>query len=357
LEGYRLRVGERHVSGIRACKFDVEIDEGATEQHHGHEHRSYGEIRSMIDGSRLADAVKRRSLDVFQRLAEAEGKVHGVAADDVTFHEVGAVDSIVDIVGTAIGFTELGVERVYVSALPLGSGTVPSRHGTLPVPAPATVELLRGFPVRIGDGTSELVTPTGAAIVSAFATPGEPLPSLKIDAIGYGAGSRTLPDRPNLLRLVLGTVMPDAHVDEMVVIESNIDDSNPEIYEHVIDELLAAGARDVWLTPVQMKKNRPGVVLRVLGEPAARDLLSSIVLRETSAIGVRYFPVRRQVLEREVIAVDTEFGRVDVKRSRTPDGTVNLAPEYESCRLAARRHKVALKSVYVAALAAARALG
>jgi uncharacterized protein (DUF111 family) len=227
----------------------------------------------------------------------------------------------------------------------------------LPVPAPATVELLRGFPVRIGDGAGELVTPTGAAIVAAFATPGEPLPPLRVDAIGYGAGSRTLPDRPNLLRLVLGSVASPLHADEMVVIETNIDDSNPEIYEHVIDELLAAGARDVWLTPIQMKKNRPGVLLRVLGEPAARELLASIVLRETSAIGVRFFPVERRVLEREVLRVETEFGVIDVKRSRAPDGSINLAPEYESCRLAARRHKVALKSVYLAAVAAASSLG
>lgn len=311
----------------------------------------------MIEASRLAGAVQRRSLDVFHCLAEAEGKVHGIAADEVTFHEVGAVDSIVDIVGSAIGFAELGVERVYVSALPLGSGTVPSRHGVLPVPAPATAELLRGFPVRVGDGIGELVTPTGAAIVAAFATPGEALPPLRIDAVGYGAGSRTLPDRPNLLRLVLGSAAPAAHADEMVVIESNIDDSNPEIYEHVIDELLAAGARDVWLTPIQMKKNRPAVTLSVLGEPAARELLSSIVLRETSAIGVRFFSVERRLLEREVLSVETEFGRVEVKRSRAPDGSINLAPEYESCRRAARQYKVALKSVYLAAVAAARSLG
>lgn len=365
LGDYQLRVSERKVSGIRACKFDVEIAPHAASAHgggphahagHDHGHRSFREIRSMIAASGLAGTVQRRSLDVFQRLAEAEAKVHGVEADDVTFHELGAVDSIVDIVGTAVGFAELGVEAVYVSALPLGSGTVPSRHGVLPVPAPATVELLRGFPVRVGDGEGELVTPTGAAIVSAFAAPGEPLPALRVEAVGYGAGSRVLSDRPNLLRLLLGTAAPSAHSDEMVVIETNIDDQSPEIYEHVFDELFAAGARDVWLTPVQMKKNRPGVVLGVLGEPSARAFLASVVLRETSAIGVRYYAVRRQVLEREVLAVDTEFGRVEVKRSRAPDGSLNLAPEYESCRRAAREHNVALKSVYLAALAAASAL-
>jgi pyridinium-3,5-bisthiocarboxylic acid mononucleotide nickel chelatase len=364
LGAVRLRSTVREVSGIRACKFDVDVGAnvdagqgGGPHEHEpyggGHEHRSFREIRSMIEESRLAPEVRRRAVEIFRRLAVAEGKVHGVAEDDVTFHEVGAVDSIVDIVGTAIGFVELGVERVYVSTLPLGSGTVPSRHGTLPVPAPATVELLRGFPVRLGDGGCELVTPTGAAIVSTFATAGEPAPPLRVEAVGYGAGSRTLTDRPNLLRLLLGRIASEVSRDEMIVIETNIDDSSPEIYEHVIDELLAAGARDVWLTPVQMKKNRPGVVLHVLGEPGARELLASIVLSETSAIGVRFFPVERRVLRREQLSVETEFGSVQVKRSYAPDGSLNMAPEYESCRAVARERGVPLKSVYQAAVAAA----
>ena len=355
LGGFQLRVETREVNGIQACKVDVVLEHEHHGGHdHGHGHRAFRDIRAMIEESSLAPAVARRALAIFTRLAEAEGRVHGMAPEDVVFHEVGAVDSIVDVVATAVGLEELGVEHAYVASLPLGSGIVKSQHGPIPVPAPATAELLRGFPVRIGDGEGEMVTPTGAAIVAALATPGEPLPPLCIEAIGYGAGSRMLSDRPNVLRLVLGQAAAATVRDEMVVIETNIDDANPEIYEYVIEQLLGAGARDVWLTPAQMKKNRPGVVLHVLAEPAARDALASIVLRETTAIGVRFFPVERLTLRREVAPVDTEFGRVEVKRSIAPDGNLNLAPEYESCRRVARERGVPLKSVYEAALAAAR---
>ncbi len=362
VHGYRLRVSERQVNGIRACKFDVDLEAEHThadphEAHDHHTHRRYRDIRAMIESSPLNARARELALAIFTRLAEAEGRVHAVATEDVAFHEVGAVDSIVDIFGTAIALAELGVERVYASALPLGSGTIRSQHGVIPIPAPATVELLKGFPVRIGDGTGEMVTPTGAAIVAALAVPGAALPPLQIEAIGYGAGTRTMPDRPNLLRLVLGRAASPWQSDDMIVIETNIDDSSPEIYDYAMEQLFAAGARDVWLTPVQMKKNRPGTMLRVLAEPALRDALAAVVLRETSAIGVRFFPVQRLVLAREQITVTTEFGPVPVKRSVTPDGTVNLAPEYDACRELARRHGVPLKIVYQATLAAARQRG
>lgn len=353
LGGCELKAEKRHVHGIEAWKFDV------VEPHHPghhHEHRAFRDIRTMLDAASLSPAVRDRSLAIFSRMAEAEGTVHGVSPELVTFHEVGAVDSIVDIVCCAVGLSELAVDAVYVSPLPLGSGTVSSQHGVIPVPGPATLELLRGFPVRPGDGTSELVTPTGAAIVSALATPGEPVPSMRVEAIGYGAGTRVLADRPNMLRLLLGTRASDAVSDEMVLIETNIDDANPEHYEYVMERLLEAGARDVWLTPVQMKKNRPGVQLSVLGEPAARAVLAGIVLSETSAIGVRFVPVARQILVRESVTVETEFGGVEVKISHAPDGSANLAPEYESCKRLARQRGVPLKIVYQAALAAARAL-
>jgi uncharacterized protein (TIGR00299 family) protein len=299
--------------------------------------------------------VRDTALAVFARLAEAEGRVHGVAPDAVTFHEVGALDSIVDIVGTAIGLAALDVETVYVSSLPLGSGTVISQHGTIPVPAPATVELLRGFPVRIGDGAGELVTPTGAAIVATLARAGEPLPPMAIAAVGYGAGSRTLADRPNLLRLLLGHASAAAVAgDELIEIAANIDDSSPELYEHAMEQLFAAGARDVWLAPAQMKKNRPGTVLHVLAEPVARNALAAIVLRETSAIGLRFHAVQRLILPREQITVGTEYGAVQVKIAHAGDGTVNVAPEYDDCRRVARERGVPLKVVYQAAIAAAR---
>jgi uncharacterized protein (TIGR00299 family) protein len=244
---------------------------------------------------------------------------------------------------------------LFVSILPMGSGTVHSQHGTLPVPAPATVELLRGFPVRLGDGQGELVTPTGAAIVAALAEAGTVPPPMSIEAVGYGAGTRDLPDRPNLLRAILGKEARPCLQDEMTVVETNIDDSSPEIYDYVMERLFEAGARDVWLTPIQMKKNRPGTLLRVLSEPGTAQAMASIILRETSAIGVRLFEVRRLALEREQLTVSTRFGPVAVKRSISLDGSFNLAPEYEDCKRLARQHSAPLKTVYDAALAAALA--
>lgn len=354
LRGYAIRAADKLVHGIRACKFDVDVEEHG----HAHSHRAYADIRAMIAASALQPRVRETALAIFARLADAEARVHGVAVDAVTFHEVGAVDSIVDIVGSAIGLAALDVETVSVSALPLGSGTVASQHGVIPIPAPATVELLRGFPVRVGDGAGELVTPTGAAIVSTLARPGAALPPMRIDAVGYGAGTRTLADRPNLLRLLLGhTTALAAGGDELVEIATNIDDSSPEIYEHVMEQLFAAGARDVWLVPAQMKKNRPGTVLHVLVEPAAREALAALVLRETSAIGLRFHAVQRLVLPREQITIGTEYGAVLVKIARSGDGTVNVAPEYDDCRRIARERGVPLKVVYQAAIAAARPAG
>jgi len=363
VDGYELRVGERETHGIRARKFDVVLSDAshaavsaaAHADAHRHAHRSFADICALLEHCALPAAIRARALAIFSVLAEAEGQVHGVPPDAVTFHEVGAIDSIVDIVATAIGIEELGVEHAYVSALPLGSGTVRSQHGYLPVPAPATAQILRGFPVRLGDGAGEMVTPTGAAIVAALGRAGEPLPALSIERIGYGAGTRVSPDRPNVLRLLLARTVEPAPVEEMVLLETNIDDSNPEIYEFVFEQLFAAGARDVWLTPVIMKKGRPGAVLAVLGDAALCDTLAALVLRETSALGVRFREVRRMVSPREEIHVETEYGGIAVKIARAPDGTLNAAPEYESCRARAREHDVALKLVYRAALAAAHA--
>jgi uncharacterized protein (TIGR00299 family) protein len=307
----------------------------------------------MIDGSALASPVKATALAIFGRLAEAEGTVHGVAPESVTFHEVGAVDSIVDIVGTAIGLAALDVGRVYVSPLPLGGGLVRSQHGVIPVPGPATAELLKGFPVRVGDGDSELVTPTGAAIVATLARPGEPVPSFEIEAVGYGAGTRTLADRPNLLRLLLGRASGSTTGDEVIEIAATIDDANPELYAHALDAVFAAGARDAWLVPALMKKQRPGVVLHALADAATREAVAAAILRETTAIGLRFHSAQRIVLPREVITVQTAFGAVRIKVATAPDGTRNVAPEYEDCRRIAAERGVALKVVYQAAIAAA----
>ncbi len=341
-------------AGIAATKFQVRVHgrhPDAPHTPHGG-HRSYAAIRDLLAGSALDPPVRERALAIFARLAGAEGRVHGVPTEDVQFHEVGALDAIVDVVGAALGFTHLGVDAIHVAPLPLGSGIVQAAHGPLPVPGPAVLALLAGWPVRPRDGEGELVTPTGAAIVAALGRP-DPAPAFRLAAVGYGAGDRTLADRPNLLRILVGDVLAEAATDEVVVLEATIDDSSPQLYEHVLERLLAAGARDAFLEPVVMKKSRPGVTLRVLCAPDDRDRLAAIVFAETSTIGLRWSSARRVVLPREERRVETPWGQVRVKVARAPDGTVNLAPEYDDCRALALAAGVPLKVIHRAALAAA----
>jgi len=345
LTGYRISRTKREYSGIRATKFEVEVNQPLEE-------RSFRAIARLLRESELLPGVKETALRVFTVLAEAEGRVHGVAPGAVHFHEVGAIDSIVDIVGTAFGLHTLGIEKVFASALPMGKGLVPSRHGVLPVPAPATIELLKGLLIRLEDGNAEMVTPTGAAILAALAQQGAP-PSLRLSAVGYGAGERTLLDRPNLLRVLVGDAVAIPREEQLVVLETNIDDLNPELYEHVIERLFAAGARDVSLTPIQMKKNRPGVLLWVLGEVTEREKLSAILFAETSTLGIRSYLVTRVALRREIKEVVTPYGKVRVKLAHAPNGSVNVAPEYEDCKRLARDKDVPLKLVYAAAIRAA----
>lgn len=321
---------------------------------HHHPHRAWSDIREQLRASRLEPAVRERALAIFGRLAEAEAHVHGTAVEAVTFHEVGAIDALVDVVAAAAGFVELGIERVHVSTLPLGGGFVHTAHGRLPVPGPAVVELLRGWPVRTGDGETELVTPTGAAIVAALGTAG-PAPEFRAERTGYGAGQRTLADRPNVLRMIVGETGAVSGSDTVVVLEASIDDLNPQIYEHVLERLITAGARDAFLAPLVMKKSRPGTLLRVLADPADRDRLAGIVFAETSTIGLRFSTWQRLVLPREERVVETRYGPVRVKIAHAPDGTINISPEYEECRRLALVHAVPLKLVQQEALAAAMA--
>ena len=339
-------------SGIAATKFHVRIRGHRPEAAgHDHAHRPYADIRALLGASALPARVKESALSIFRRLAEAEGRVHGVEPDAVEFHEVGALDAIVDVVGAALGLAHLGVEAVYTKPLPLGQGRVETAHGPLPVPAPAVVELLRGRPVRVEDGTAELVTPTGAAIVAALAER-RAAPEMRIEAVGYGAGDRVLPDRPNLLRVLVGEPHVPAGADEVVVLEATIDDLAPHIFEHVLERLLAAGARDAFLVPVIMKKSRPATMLRVLAAPPDRDRLAAIVFAETSTIGLRYTTWSRMVLPREERSVETPYGPVRVKVAHAPDGTVNVAPEIDDCRRVAVERGVPLKLVHQAAVAA-----
>ncbi len=345
LDGYTVHQSERVQSGIHAVKFDVEV---TTKQHE----RSFHSIAEMLNASTLSMVVKTTALKIFTRLAEAEAHVHNTSIEEVHFHEVGAVDSILDIVGAAVGFEALGIQAMYTSPLPMGSGLVSSRHGTLPVPGPATAELVKGLPVRFEDGQSELVTPTGAAILAALAQP-QP-PSLSIAQVGYGAGERTLPDRPNVLRVCLGHSVPEIQHEQLLVLETNIDDLNPEWYEHVMEQLFTAGARDVFLSPIQMKKNRPGIFLWVLCDPKDQGQLSDIIFNETSTLGVRAYPVDRLALRREQQEVQTEYGTVRVKIAYPPNGQVNVAPEYDDCKHLAQENNIPLKLVYEAAMRGAK---
>lgn len=336
---FRIRVGRKTVNGIRAVRFQIRA--GADQPR-----RSWAGIRRLIEGSRLSAEVKNRSIAVFSKLAEAEGKIHGISPEDVHFHEVGAVDSIVDIVAAAIGTCHLDVGTFACSAVPLGRGLTRSLHGVLPVPAPATLELLKGFPVEDAGLEAENVTPTGAAILSALVTEKGGAPAMRIEKTGYGAGTLEFPDRPNVLRIVLGEAEPALGRDRMLVMETHIDDMNPEIYDYVLDLLFAAGARDVTLSPVQMKKNRPGTLLRIVAEPELRDALAAIVLQETSTLGVRCYPVERLVLRRSTQKLKTRFGTLTVKVAEEPGGGKRATPEYDEARKVAASKKVPLKAVY-----------
>ncbi|MFZ5564256.1 MAG: nickel pincer cofactor biosynthesis protein LarC, partial [Thermodesulfobacteriota bacterium] len=295
-----------------------------------------------------AEQVKEIALAAFEKLATAEAVIHGVPVEKVHFHEVGGVDAIVDIVGAALCMAYLKVEKTAASPVPLGSGHVKCRHGVLPVPAPATVAILKGVPVYGGGVNCELVTPTGAAILTTLVKDFCPLPAMVMEKAGYGAGARELEAMPNVLRIIAGAFQPadmaDSHADLMM--ETCIDDMNPEIWGHVMERLFEAGARDVYLAPVHMKKNRPGILLCVLCDKARRETLAACILSETTSIGVRYYPVERIMLARRPVMVNTSFGPVQAKAVTLPNGSTRVAPEYEACRKIALERKVSILEVY-----------
>lgn len=347
LRGCRLSTRRKSVSGIEALKFEVDVLEPQPE-------RRLSDIRAIIEGAGIAPNIARDALRVFELLAEAEAEVHHTTPEDVHFHEVGAVDSIVDIVTAAWGFNQLGLGQVWVSTLPLGTGFAKSRHGIIPVPAPATVALLAGFPVRVNDGSSEMVTPTGAAVVKAFARPAPSPLQFEVERIGYGAGSKDFADRPNVLRLLIGRESAAFEFDELLEIVANIDDLNPQIYDHVCERLFGAGARDVTITSAIMKKARPGVILSVLLEPALREQIANVMFAETSTIGLRFHPISRLKLPRRTLSVETRFGPIRVKVSGVGSSPLTITPEYDDCHRAALTNEVPLKLVMDEARAAAK---
>jgi uncharacterized protein (TIGR00299 family) protein len=318
---------QRH--GIQAVSVQVQILDGKTS-------RNYSDIRELIENSPLSDTVKSTSLAIFKRLAEAEARVHNCTVDHVHFHEVGGIDALVDIVGSALGLDYLGVKNIAASPVPLGRGFVTCSHGKLPVPAPATLGILAGIPVYGTDIPHELVTPTGAAIIRSLTQRFEPLPEMVIARIGYGAGRRDLEDRPNLLRILLAAESkPDIDrdqklaEDQITIVETCIDDMNPEVFGYVMERLFEDGALDVYWIPVHMKKNRPGTMLQVLS-------------------GVRYYQSRRRLLGRDQLKIKTTFGVIPVKRIRDPRGNNRLVPEYEVCRQIALKKNLPLRVVYEA---------
>ena len=339
-DSYELSTSRTERLQMPALKFDVAV-------HDHHTHRHYAGIDAMIAKSGLSDQVREQSRMIFRTLAEAEATVHGVAIENVHFHEVGAIDSIVDIVATAVCLQYLQVQQIYASALPLGSGFVETAHGRLPIPAPATAELLKGLPLHGDCGSGERVTPTGAAILVALVSRFGQQPTMLLEKTGCGAGGKDFADCPNILRAFLGSnVEKTDHVDEVMVVEANIDDSTPEILGYAMERLLEEGALDVFFTPIQMKKNRPGVMVSFLCRRGQLERLSGLLLGETSAIGLRYYRADRIIMPRRVVEQQTEFGPVRFKQVMDADGKIlRAAPEYDDCRRIAREHGVPCRDV------------
>ena len=345
VSGFEIITKRVERQGIAAMHVEVKTKET-------HAHRHLHHIAAILEQSRLDQAIKDKSSAIFTRLAEAEAAVHNTTVERIHFHEVGAVDAIVDIVGAVAGLHLLGVEKIYVSPFSLGTGFTVCAHGTIPVPVPATVALLKGKPVRYTDIEAELVTPTGAAILSTLGDHFGKPPAMQFDAIGYGAGTRELPI-PNVLRLQLGELAAESEyaADTIAIIEANIDDMNPQFYEYVFEQLYATGALEVYITPVIMKKSRPGNVLTVLAPAELRQNMIDVLLKETTTIGVRWQEAQRAKAQREIQTVSTAFGQIRVKISRLGAEIVTIAPEYDDCQQAAREHPgVPLKRIYQAAL-------
>jgi uncharacterized protein (TIGR00299 family) protein len=303
----------------------------------------------MIGRSALSAAAQARARELFHRLGEAEAAIHQMPLEEIHLHEVGALDSIIDIVGAVFALDWFGADRIRSSPLNVGGGMVESAHGRFPVPAPATVKLLTGVPVYSSGVQSELVTPTGALLVTGYATSYGPVPSMTIERVGYGAGDRDLPGTPNVLRVLVGESTDEPGTEQILVLECEIDDMNPQIFGLVMDRLYGAGALEVYFAAVQMKKNRPGTLLTVLARPEQRQELSAIIFRETTTIGVRYHQVTRERLEREIVSIDTPFGPIRFKVARLGGTVVNATPEFEDCLRLASEGKAPLKDVQAAA--------
>jgi pyridinium-3,5-bisthiocarboxylic acid mononucleotide nickel chelatase len=351
LRGWRLTAREVQRGAFRATKVDVDIDAAAH-----HHHRGLADVLAVVEQSGLSPGVKATAGRVFTRLADAEARAHGTTREAVHFHDVGAVDAIVDVAGSVLGIELLGADAVHVSALPVGGGFVDGPHGRIPVPAPGTAELLRGFPVLDTGVRAELVTPTGAAILTTLASKAGSMPAMTVATIGYGAGTRDLPGTPNVLRCFVGDAADMAGQETVAQIETTIDDMSPQLYEPLMDRLFAAGALDVFLTPVVMKRGRPGVVVSALARDEARERVARVLFEETSTIGVRWSARERTVLPRETVTLVTPDGAIPFKVSRLDGRIVTVTPEFADVARIAREKSVPVRDVLDRARAEGRRL-
>ena len=348
VDGFQIGFETVDRSGLSATYARVETP-------HEHKHRHLSDIKQIIESSGVSDAAKALAIQIFTRLAEAEARVHNEPLDHVHFHEVGALDAIVDIVGAAICFDLLKIERFVCSALHVGSGTIQMAHGRFPVPPPAVAELLKGVPFYSTDIQGELLTPTGAAIITTVCHEFGPIPQMTTDVTGYGAGTRQYKDFPNVLRVMLGETEADGPTDEKLwMLETNIDDMSPQLLGHVMDRAFELGALDCYFTPVQMKKNRPGVLLSVLCGKDEKPALMNLLFTETTTLGVRSYEVTRRALRRSMTRVETQYGAIDVKVAHLNGRIVNEMPEFEQVRAAAMKAGVPLKIVEDAVRAATK---
>jgi hypothetical protein len=346
LTGFQLSVTPVVRSGISANRVNVEV-------HDSKKSRDFKEIRSLLEDCPLSETVKSNSLNIFEKIARAEAGIHGCSLEDVHFHELGGIDAMVDIVGSALCLEKLGINKITASKLPLGSGFVDCQHGKLPIPAPATIEILKDVPVYGTEATSELVTPTGAAIIASLADSFGLLPEMSVKKTGYGAGQRELQDRPNLLRIITGApvglkkkLKDTLQIDQIIILETCIDDMNPEFFGFLMERIFEDGALDVYWIPVHMKKNRPGTMVQVLCKEDRKDNLIRRLLAETTSLGIRYYRAHRQLLARDQLTITTTFGEIRVKRIKDPEGSIRLIPEYEACKEIALRKKIPLRVVY-----------
>ena len=353
LKGYKLQTSQVQRGLIAGTKAHVKIEKVS---HSHHKARKYSDIKKLLANSDLSSISKKNALEVFKRIAVVEAAVHKTTVEKIHFHEVGAVDSIVDIVGGVVAIESLKLDRIYSSPLNVGEGFVECAHGCLPVPAPATLKLLKGIPTFSSGIKKELTTPTGAAMIGFYADQFGSLPTMKIIDDGYGAGDHIIPQMPNMLRVILGEFDEESDDEELVMIEANIDDMNPELYEAAMDSLFKAGALDVYLCPIIMKKSRPASKISVLSTETNREIMTQVLLQETSSFGLRYYKVGRTVLEREIISVKTTYGPIKIKIGKLDGKSLQASPEYEDCKKVSNTRKVSVKIVYDEAFSKARKL-